>query len=221
MKRIVLIILCCLLVLTGCNKKEEHSFIAKVIEVSSNSIIVEPDLLEDERKSSDRFIIDLKDNDTIYEIDDYVKIYYDGVIFESYPAQVEATKIEKLIESKMANNKIKIEKFDPYDSNKYYEYCKMDDRIIYFDGSIKEIYIIDEKEVSLKEYISTTYQTLDDSIKHITENMDKIVTLRDGGTTIYKSKSLDLTVTTCNTTNKNKDIYFSDYKSTFNETMCK
>lgn len=221
MKRIVLIILCCLLVLTGCNKKEEHSFIAKVIEVSSNSIIVEPDLLEDERKSSDRFIIDLKDNDTIYEIDDYVKIYYDGVIFESYPAQVEATKIEKLIESKMANNKIKIEKFDHYDSNKYYEYCKMDDRIIYFDGSIKEIYIIDEKKVSLKEYISTTYQTLDDSIKHITENMDKIVTLRDGGTTIYKSKSLDLTVTTCNTTNKNKDIYFSDYKSTFNETMCK
>lgn len=221
MKRIVLIILCCMLVLTGCNKKEEHSFIAKVIEVSSNSIIVEPDLLEDERKSSDRFIIDLKDNDTIYEIDDYVKIYYDGVIFESYPAQVEATKIEKLIESKMANNKIKIEKFDHYDSNKYYEYCKMDDRIIYFDGSIKEIYIIDEKEVSLKEYISTTYQTLDDSIKHITENMDKIVTLRDGGTTIYKSKSLDLTVTTCNTTNKNKDIYFSDYKSTFNETMCK
>lgn len=221
MKRIVLIILCCLLVLTGCNKKEEHSFIAKVIEVSSNSIIVEPDLLEDERKSSDRFIIDLKDNDTIYEIDDYVKIYYDGVIFESYPAQVEATKIEKLIESKLANNKIKIEKFDHYDSNKYYEYCKMDDRIIYFDGSIKEIYIIDEKEVSLKEYISTTYQTLDDSIKHITENMDKIVTLRDGGTTIYKSKSLDLTVTTCNTTNKNKDIYFSDYKSTFNETMCK
>ena len=219
MKRIVLIILCCLLVLTGCNKKEEHSFIAKVIEVSSNSIIVEPDLLEDERKSSDRFIIDLKDNDTIYEIDDYVKIYYDGVIFESYPAQVEATKIEKLIESKMANNKIK--KFDHYDSSKYYEYCKMDDRIIYFDGSIKEIYIIDEKEVSLKEYISTTYQTLDDSIKHITENMDKIVTLRDGGTTIYKSKSLDLTVTTCNTTNKNKDIYFSDYKSTFNETMCK
>lgn len=221
MKRIVLIILCCMLVLTGCNKKEEHSFIAKVIEVSSNSIIVEPDLLEDERKSSDRFIIDLKDNDTIYEIDDYVKIYYDGVIFESYPAQVEATKIEKLIESKMANNKIKIEKFDHYDSNKYYEYCKMDDRIIYFDGSIKEIYIIDEKKVSLKEYISTTYQTLDDSIKHITENMDKIVTLRDGGTTIYKSKSLDLTVTTCNTTNKNKDIYFSDYKSTFNETMCK
>lgn len=221
MKRIVLIILCCLLVLTGCNKKEEHSFIAKVIEVSSNSIIVEPDLLEDERKSSARFIIDLKDNDTIYEIDDYVKIYYDGVIFESYPAQVEATKIEKLIESKMANNKIKIEKFDHYDSSKYYEYCKMDDRIIYFDGSIKEIYIIDEKKVSLKEYISTTYQTLDDSIKHITENMDKIVTLRDGGTTIYKSKSLDLTVTTCNTTNKNKDIYFSDYKSTFNETMCK
>lgn len=221
MKKIVLIILSCMILLTGCNKKEEHSFIAKVIEVSSNSIIVEPDLLEDERKSSDRFIIDLKDNDTIYEVDDYVKIYYEGVIFESYPAQVEATKIEKLIESKMANNKIKVEKFEQYDSNKYYEYCKMDDRTIYFDGSIKEIYIIDEKEVSLKEYVSTTFQTLDDSIKHITENMDKIVTLRDGGTTIYKSKSLDLTVTTCNTTNKNKDIYFSDYKSTFNETMCK
>lgn len=221
MKKIVLIILCCMLVLTGCNKKEEHSFIAKVIEVSSNSIIVEPDLLEDERKSSDRFTIDLKNNEDVYEIDDYVKIYYDGVIFESYPAQVEATKIEKLIESKMVNNKIKIEKFEQYDSNKYYEYCKMDDRTIYFDGSIKEIYIIDEKEVGLKEYVSTTFQTLDDSIKHITENMNKIVTLRDGGTTIYKSKSLDLTVTTCNTTNKNKDIYFSDYKSAFSETMCK
>ena len=221
MKKIILIILSCVFVLTGCNKKEEHSFIAKVIEVSSNSIIVEPDLLEDERKSSDRFTIDLKNNEDVYEIDDYVKIYYDGVIFESYPAQIEVTKIEKLIESKMINNKIKVEKFDQFESNKYYEYCKMDDRTIYFDGSIKEIYIIDEKEVSLKEYVSTTYQTLDDSIKHITENMDKVRTLSGDGTTIYKSKSLDLTVTTCNTTNKNKDIYFSDYKSTFNETMCK
>ena len=108
--------------------------------------------------------------------------------------------------------------------NLYYSMVTSDDYDIETDTVIpKDIreQIIDEKEVSLKEYISTTYQTLDDSIKHITENMDKIVTLRDGRTTIYKSKSLDLTVTTCNTTNKNKDIYFSDYKSTFNETMCK
>ena len=34
--------------------------------------------------------------------------------------------------------------------------------------------------------------------------MDKIDTLRDGGTTIYKSKELDLTITVCNTIDKKK-----------------
>ena len=41
----------------------------------------------------------------------------------------------------------------------------------------------------------------------------------EGG--IYKSKDLNLTITVCNTLDNNKDIYFDNYESEFEEIMCK
>ena len=48
--------------------------------------------------------------------------------------------------------------------------------------------------MSLKDYISKSYQTIDDSIKHLTDIMDYVDTLKDGGTTIYKSNAYDVTI---------------------------
>ncbi len=77
---------------------DEHSFYGKVIEVNSSYLIVEPNEGEEERQSSDKFYIKLKNNDIIYKVGTNVKITYDGIILESYPAQIGTTKIEIVTE---------------------------------------------------------------------------------------------------------------------------
>ena len=64
-------------------------------------------------------------------------------------------------------------------------------------------------------------KSYDDSIKAIIEKLDKVAIFKDGGTTIYNSKDLDLTITVCNTLDDNRDIYFDNYESEFETTMCK
>jgi len=97
-KTIVTILLCGVMVLgitcCGSKKSNEHSFSGKVIEVSSSYIIVEPNENEEERKSSDKFRIELKNDNTSYELGTNVRITYVGEINESYPAQIGTTKIE-------------------------------------------------------------------------------------------------------------------------------
>lgn len=73
---------------------DEHSFYGKILKVSSSYIIVEPNEKEEERKSSDKFYIELKNDNTIYKAGTNVKITYVGGIKESYPAQIGTTKIE-------------------------------------------------------------------------------------------------------------------------------
>ena len=86
--------------------KEEYSFFGKVIESTSKYIIVEPNENEEIRKSADKISIGLGEyNDALYEIGTNVKITYDGTIMESYPAQVNATKIELISLWKLYNNK--------------------------------------------------------------------------------------------------------------------
>ncbi len=101
MKKVLFTILICsilLVVMTGCVKKknesDEHSFYGKVLEVTPSYLIVEPNEDEEERRSSDKFRIDLKDDNTTYEVGTIVKITYVGMINESYPAQIGTTKIE-------------------------------------------------------------------------------------------------------------------------------
>ena len=78
--------------------EEQHEFIATVIEATDNSIVVDPDAGTNERKSSDK--ISMKITRPTSGVNDFyvkgnkVKITYNGVIMESYPAQIIATKIE-------------------------------------------------------------------------------------------------------------------------------
>ena len=79
------------------DNNEEHHFKAKVIEVHNGYIIVEPNEDEEERKSSDRFHIDNKNNAS-YKEGQILAITYIGGINESYPAQIGVTNIS-IIES--------------------------------------------------------------------------------------------------------------------------
>lgn len=77
--------------------------------------------------------------------------------------------------------------------------------------------------MTLKDYISKSYQTMDDSIKSITDLLALDVTLKDGGTEIYRSEEYDMTLIKCNrlkVEGTNKDIFIGDYSLQFDEEMC-
>ena len=207
MKKVVIIILLCgitILGLTGCSNsttKEDsdmHSFLGTIIECEQEYMIVTPDESEDEYKSSDKFKIDYVNDFNYCNVGNKVKITYKGMINESYPAKIGTTNIEL---------------------NDYYT---LDNRTIYLASNLKEFYIKDEdKNITLKTYLSTTFQTLDDGIKNITDKLELKDTLKDGGTRIYKSKDKDITMIVCNTTKNDKNILIGDYSIEYKEDYCK
>ncbi len=73
---------------------DKHSFYGKILEIKPSYLIVEPNDNEEEKKSSDKFHINLKNDNTPYEVGTTVKITYEGAILESYPAQVATIEIE-------------------------------------------------------------------------------------------------------------------------------
>ena len=103
---------------------------------------------------------------------------------------------------------------------RFNDYFTFDDRKIYLAGNINQFYVVDGSTMILKEFISNYNGTLDDSIKKITDELDKIDMLKDGGTTIYKSKDKDMTIITCNTIEGNKNIYIGDYSLEYTGDLC-
>ena len=87
---------------TPTNEKEYVSFVAKVMEINDSNYLVEPLENTNEAKSSDRIsvgISNVKEIPNDIKVDDYIEIFYNGMILESYPAQINASEI------KTTNNK--------------------------------------------------------------------------------------------------------------------
>ena len=106
--------------------------------------------------------------------------------------------------------KLEVTKKDVADTNKYNVYYERDERIIYISSSLEEVYYNADTKMTLKDYISKSYQTMDDSIKSITDLLALDVTLKDGGTEIYRSEEYDTTLIKCNrlkVEGTNKDIF--------------
>ena len=164
--------------------------------------------------AKDTFTIDIDNNvDEIY--------FYTGG--KGYKKVLELNDNGEWVKASSANKKIEVIKPDNYNSVKFNKYLERDTKTIYLAGNIEEVYYTDsETRMSLKDYISNSYQTFDDSVKHLTDIMDYIDTLKDGGTTIYKSNVYDITIIKCNTIAGNKDIFIGDYSMNFdNDSMCK
>lgn len=224
-KKIITILLCSFLVI-GCGKQnnikeisleevnikigeyfgnensDRTNLVYNYIDSDNNTIIV--GLVDNSKEKQDEFLNSIFDKDTIKYIKDnsFVKFLKEDPVTTS-------------------NVNLKIKRNNIHDKNKYYEYYKNNDRTIYFASDIEEFYVTNENDTTLKNYITNTYQTFDDSIKSITNRLNKIAIIKDGGTTIYKSKELDLTMITCNTIEGNKDIYVDNYNTNISETMCK
>ena len=85
--------------------------------------------------------------------------------------------------------------------------CQLTD---YYHYNGRHIYLvcldeINKNGIPLRDYIRDTFQTVDDSIKSITDDMMLIGTYRDGGSKLYKKNNLRILV--CNTINKEKNIF--------------
>ncbi len=109
------------------------------------------------------------------------------------------------------------EKIDFYieKSNEYRNTLKLyavyDNRNIYMTKKIKELYIITaNNKVTLKEFLSS--DSLDNAIKKLTDNLELYSILKDGGSTIYKSKDKDLSIVVCNTIDGNHNINIGNYE---------
>ena len=91
--------------------EEQFEFIATIIGAYDSSILVEPEEGTNERKSSDKISMVIKrptdGTNDFYVVGNKVKITYNGVIMESYPAQIIATKVELIGGDSLSKDNIK------------------------------------------------------------------------------------------------------------------
>ena len=85
---------------TGAGSRDEVSFVAAVLENNGTNLLVEPEEDSDELRSADKITVHVSDNVKLLdsqgngikidgvETGDKVRIFYDGAIAESYPAQI-------------------------------------------------------------------------------------------------------------------------------------
>lgn len=81
------------------NNTENAVFDAEIIEVLEGSVMVQPADGSNELNSSDRIVITLNNVDVKFDLvaGQIIKIAYDGMIAESYPAQILGTKSIELV----------------------------------------------------------------------------------------------------------------------------
>lgn len=206
---------------TNIENNEESYFYGKVIESNAKYIIVEPNENEEIRRSSDKISIGLgENNDALYVVESNVKITYDGTIMETYPAKVNATKIE--IKSTEDFEILFYDKH-PMESYKIYtildksETDKYDYTIYGYDGSVN--IRIDGNEYSLKDALLENKITMEEIIQKANKDLDnnKITgdMYKDGGSMIYQYDTY--TIIKCHTIEGNRDVYIGTKEMTLND----
>lgn len=200
-------------------------FYGKVIESKQNYIIVEPNEGEQIRKSADKISVGLgKYNDAIYEVGTNVKITYTGNIMESYPAQVDAIKIEL----KSAENfEIRFYDKHPETNNKINkiltqsETDKYDYSIYSYDGSVN--ILISGKEMSLRNALLENKITMNEIIEKANqdEKNGKIEAYiyKDGGSMEYHYENY--TMIKYHTLEGNRDVYIGTKGMNMNDLRLK
>ena len=205
------------------NKASEKSFVGTIIEEKPAYIIVEPASGETERNSSDKIQIALNEKrDYLYGKNRKVVIYYDGTIKETYPAQINASKIsvtgydEFEITVKESTNKDKkkiLNNKDLYDINPEYN--------LYYFG-LEEVYVnVNNKNMTLENALKSGYLTLDGIIQKANKDMGEAMPANsdqnmvkkypradycnDGGTIEYHYE--DYTIIKLHRLDGNRDMY--------------
>ena len=198
--------------------KENFSFYGKVIESNEKTIIVEPNENEAIRKSADKIAIGLGEkNDMIYMVGTNVKITYDGTVMETYPAQVNAIKIE--LKSADQFNLVFYQKTNIKPKQREVilnkgEIENVDYNVYTFEGHVainlnSDNLELSENSISLRDALLQGKITMDEIIakanKDLEENKITGDMFKDGGTMIYKYDNY--TIIKCHTVGGNRDVY--------------
>lgn len=187
---------------------ETTSFYAKVISSNLNSIIVEPVEGSDELKSSDKISIGLgENNDALYEVGKIVKITYNGIILETYPAQIKPIKIEvksadnfELIFNERKDLEVKtIVSKDETDKYSYGIYSR--------GGDVK--IKIDNTQYDLRDALLNDKITMEEIIAKANQDLEnKMLQANDGGSIEYPYDTY--TIIKLHRINGNRDVYIGN-----------
>lgn len=199
------------------NNNEDCSFYGVVKESDSNHILVQPNEGEKERKSSNLISVSLENNnDMIYPLESNVKITYNGIILETYPAQIKAIKIELKsaddftikVYNKVQETSEKIHTIiDKTETNKY------DYNVYSYDANVN--IVINGEEISLRQALLQNKITMDEIIKKANKDIKNPIMYKDGGSMEYH---YDLyTIIKMHNLDGNRDMYIGVPELTLNE----
>ena len=222
-KNILTIILCflMLLVATGCQNQTQDK----------------PTNLEDTYKAINAYFSNSyadKSNLSAFYVDSEKHVIIVELVENTTPNQKNFLKLtnvdEKYVEFRKGgpyeDNNLDIELSVAFDQTcgnvEFNEYLNNDNIKVYLEENVNDLYVTYAgQKTTFKDYANGLNQTLDRSIKDLTNKLEKTAALDDGGTTIYKDKDKNITIIACNTLNGNRDVYIGDYQLSFKDNMCK
>lgn len=220
MKKTILIALLCgvmVLGVTGCGKTKENDSLSdtytKIEKYFKNEKV--------DYSNLSAFALDEKNNVVIVALKDNSKEKQEQFIKQT-DVNSKYIKFDPSISATVSGMDFYITKPEQHNDIRFNDYYTADNRTIYLAGNIGEFYIKEQdKDITLKTYLSTAFQTFDDGIKSITDKLELKETLKDGGTKIYKSKDKDITMIICNTTKNDRNIFIGDYSMEYVNGDCK
>ena len=153
------------------SEKLEHSFLATVIQITSNSVIVVPIEGQPELHSADKLSFSIPE-DIGAQVNSIVKITYTGAVAETYPAQINAVKWEiatdlRTMEYKekwLLADELSIEQYDPESSfdlviTQIYADCFFANYVIPMPYTVKVDYALSD-EWCVGDQIFVAYSSL-------------------------------------------------------------
>ena len=145
------------------------------------------------------------DTNVKYEVGERIRIFYDGTVMETYPAQIKAIKYESISESDFkilfGNNQTPDKIYSILDKSKTNKY---DYNIYAYDGIVT--IRINGNNYSLKEALLKNKIAMEEILKKASEDFPNSPSYDDGGSVEYHYENY--TIIKLNTLDGNRDVYF-------------
>lgn len=203
---------------------KEYSFCGVIKQVEDNVFFIEPDEGEEIRKSADLIMVGKLQIDTNVKfiVGERINVVYDGMVLETYPAQIKAIRYENI-----ENNEYTIKVYDksPAEYNKIHTILDKEETDKYdysiFAYKVNVNIVINNEEISLRNALLENKINMNDIIEKANKDLeDKKINgdmYKDGGSTIYKYDNY--TIIKCNTLDGVKDVYIGMPGLTINDIM--
>lgn len=199
---------------------EYKSFVGTILEETTTYMIVEPNEDEEERKSSDKIVINYGTDhiDYLYGVGRKVIINYSGGIMESYPAQINSDNIlingyeDFKIEVKPSNKIEKKKILNNKDLN-----ADSQDYNLYFYGLDEVNVTVDKKTMSLEDALRSGKMTIQGIIQKANKDFPNAVSYDDGGSMEYHYENY--TIIKLHKIDGNRDVYIGEKDMTINNIL--